>query len=173
MGHVIEAAKSGRAACRTCREPIGKGELRFGEAVQNAFSDNALQWHHLRCAAQKRPHELRATLATFEGEVPDRAGLEALLTEAEANAKPPLPYAERAPNARSKCLGCGEKIEKAALRVAVEQDVQAAGFVTKGTRYLHAACAKAFRDAPALAEVEAHSRGLAEADLAELRAALA
>ncbi len=176
MAHTIETAKSGRAGCRTCRQPIAKGELRFGEEVPNAFSDSggtSYQWHHLRCAAQKKPHQLKETLATFTGEVPDRAALDELIREGEAKAKPAFPYAERSPNARSKCLECGEGIEKGALRVAVEQEVQAAGFMTKGARYLHAACAKSFDLPDMLAKVEAHSRGLSDEDRAELRAAMA
>ena len=54
MAHVIEPAKSGRASCRTCREPIAKGELRLGEEVPNTFSDSGEAthvWHHLACAA--------------------------------------------------------------------------------------------------------------------------
>ena len=39
MAHIIEEAKSGRAGCRTCRKPIAKGELRFGEEVENQFAD--------------------------------------------------------------------------------------------------------------------------------------
>jgi len=57
MAHVIEAAKSGRAACRTCKEPIAKGELRLGEEVPNQFAggETTHVWHHLACAAKKRP----------------------------------------------------------------------------------------------------------------------
>lgn len=48
MPHLIEAAKSGRAKCRKCKEKIEKGELRFGHEVANAFSDSTLQWYHLK-----------------------------------------------------------------------------------------------------------------------------
>ena len=175
MAHVIEAAKSGRSNCRTCRSSIGKGELRFGEETLNAFSDSGgttHQWHHLRCAAQKKPHQVREALATFEGEVPDRAALEATLGEAESKVKPAFPYAERSPSGRSKCISCGEPIEKGALRVAIEQEVQTAGFMTKSARYLHPACApthEAFAEDPELgAKVKKNSRGLSEEELASL-----
>src|SRR5436309_2857186 len=63
MANVIEEAKSGRASCRTCKKPIAKGELRFGEEAPNAFGDEpTLRWHHLTCAAQKLPAELKAAL---------------------------------------------------------------------------------------------------------------
>ena len=54
MPHIIEEAKSGRAGCRTCRKPIAKGELRFGEEVENQFADageTTHRWHHMACAA--------------------------------------------------------------------------------------------------------------------------
>ena len=66
MAHTIEPAKSGRASCRSCRQPIGKGELRFGEDVPNAFSDSgepSYQWHHLACAAEKKPAQFTLALA--------------------------------------------------------------------------------------------------------------
>jgi hypothetical protein len=83
--HVIEAASSGRAGCRGCKEKIAKGELRFGEAAPNRFSDSdepTMRWYHLRCAAEKRPKLLGPVLAAYSGEVPDRAALEATIAEA-------------------------------------------------------------------------------------------
>jgi hypothetical protein len=175
MAHTIEVAKSGRAGCRTCRQNIAKGELRFGEETLNAFSDSggtSFQWHHLKCAAQKKPHQLKEALGAFQGEIPDRAALEQLIGEAELKVKPAFPYVERSPSARSKCLECGEVIEKGVLRVAVEQEVQAAGFTTKGARYLHLGCAKS--QGPDIGEkVLAHSRGLTADETAEIQAAFA
>jgi hypothetical protein len=147
MAHIIEVAKSGRAACRTCRKPIAKGELRFGEEVPNQFgeaSEASYRWHHLKCAAQKHTDELRATLATFDGEVPDREELERIMSEAEAKKPPPFPYADKAPTGRARCQGCGESIPKDALRVAFEREIDRGGMVTKGAGYLHPACAAAY-----------------------------
>ena len=175
MAHVIEPAKTGRAGCRTCRQSIVKGELRFGEEALNAFSDSGgttFLWHHLRCAAQKKPHELKDALTTYAGDVPDREALEQTMREAELKVKPPFPFVERSPSARSKCLECGEPIEKGVLRVAVEQEIQAAGFMTKGAKYLHLPCAKSL-DVPELtAKLLAHSRGLTPDEVAEIEAAL-
>ena len=147
MAHTIEIAKSGRAGCRTCKNPIGKGELRFGEETPSAFGDagdTSYRWHHLKCAAQKLPDELQAALADYLGDVPDRAELETLMAAAVANKPPPFPYADRAPTGRAKCLGCGEAILKAALRVAIERDLERGMAVTKGAGYLHPACAAAY-----------------------------
>ena len=57
MANVIEEAKSSRATCRTCRQKIEKGALRFGEETLNQFDTEggtSYFWHHLPCAAQKR-----------------------------------------------------------------------------------------------------------------------
>ncbi len=147
MAHIIEIAKSGRASCRTCRKPIAKGELRFGEETTNQFGDAgdaAYRWHHLACAAQKLTDELRSALATYEGEVSDRASLEAMMAEAEANKPPPFPYADKAPTGRARCQGCGETIPKGAIRVAFEREIDRGGMVTKGAGYLHPTCAAAY-----------------------------
>lgn len=147
MAHMIEIAKSGRAGCRTCRNPIPKGELRFGEETPNQFGDAgdmSFRWHHMKCAAQKLPTELRGALADFTGDVPDRAELDKLMAEAEANKPPPFPYGDRAPSGRAKCLACGETIPKGALRVAIERDIERGMTVTKGAGYLHPACAAAY-----------------------------
>ena len=147
MAHTIEIAKSGRAGCRTCRNPIAKGDLRFGEETANAFGDAteaSYRWHHMKCAAQKLPDELRSALATYEGDVPERDELERLMAEADAKKPPPFPYADHAPTGRARCQGCGEPIGKGALRVAVERDVERGMAVTKAAGYLHPACAAAY-----------------------------
>jgi poly [ADP-ribose] polymerase len=177
MAHTIEPAKSGRAACRTCRQPIAKGELRFGEEVPNAFSDSgepSYQWHHLPCAATKKPAQLKLALASFTGEVPGRAELEKTIEAAAAKVKPAtFPYAERAPTGRSKCQACEQPIEKGALRVAIEREVDTGSFVTKGAGYLHAACARAHTGDDALMEkIQANSPGLKPEDQEALALAL-
>jgi len=177
MAHTIEIAKSGRATCRSCRVAIAKGELRFGEETPNSFGDagdTTFRWHHVKCAAQKLPDELRTALAAYEGEVPDRDELEKLMTEAEAKKPPPFPYADRAPTGRASCQACGEKIPKDALRVAVERDLERGMTVTKGAGYLHPACAAGYVEEQGGTHAELteglrkNTRGLDEADLARL-----
>ena len=146
MANHIEEAKSGRVSCRTCKKAIGKGELRLGVEVASQFSDATVQWHHLACAAEKLPVELKEGLASYEGDVPDRAALEATMeaTLAKGNAKPGgLPHVDHAPTGRAKCVTCGEPIAKGSLRVAVESEIDTGAMVTKGARYLHPGCAKA------------------------------
>jgi hypothetical protein len=144
MANVIEEAKTGRAACRTCKKPIAKGELRLGVEVQTQFSDTpSLQWHHLPCGAGKLPAELKEALASFDGEVPDRAALDKAMDDAikSGKAKPGgFPHVDLAPTGRAKCLQCEAAIEKGAFRVVVEREVDAGGFARRSAGYLHPKC---------------------------------
>jgi hypothetical protein len=177
MENVIEVAKSGRAACRTCKEKIAKDELRLGEAVPNAFSDGdepSYRWHHLKCAATKKPSVLRSALATYAGDVPDKAELETLMAASKGKEKPStFPYAERAPTGRSTCQGCEEPIAKGELRVAIEREVDAGSFARKSAGYLHPACAPAeVEHDDLLGALKKNSVSLAAADLTALEAEL-
>lgn len=176
MAHIIEEAKSGRAACRTCKAKIDKGVLRFGEEVPNQFSEGpSYQWHHLKCAATKKGAQLKEALAAYSGEVAERAELEQLIEQNKGKSKAgALPFAEKAPTGRSKCLVCEEAIEKGELRLAVEAEIDTGSFVTKGQRYLHPACARDYEDAPddLLELVKKNSVALAPEDLAAIEADL-
>ncbi len=174
MAETIEVAKTGRARCRTCRQPIEKGSLRFGEEQPSAFAEGMQWvWFHLTCAAQKKPAPVRAALAAFGGDVPNRTALEAMLAEADKNATV-FPYAERASTGRSKCLRCSAPIEKGTLRVATEREVDVGGMARAGAGYLHPACATEYLEAEDLMDaLRRNSRGLGEADLAELEQQLA
>jgi poly [ADP-ribose] polymerase len=174
MAEMIEVAKTGRSRCRVCREPIAKGALRFGEEQPSAFSDG-LQWvwHHLECAARKKPVPVRTALAAFQGDVPNRTELEAALAAADESPSV-FPYAERAPTGRSKCLQCREAIEKGALRIATERELELGMSTRPGVGYLHVACAREHLQRDDLAAVlRQNSRGLGEADFAEAESLLA
>ena len=144
MANVIEEAKSGRASCRTCKKTIAKGELRLGVETQTQFSDTpSMQWHHLLCAAQKLPAELKTAMDEYPGNIPNRAEIDKAMEEAykKGNAKPGgFPYVDHAPTGRAKCMQCGEAIEKGTFRVAVEREVDTGSFVTRGAGYLHPKC---------------------------------
>lgn len=144
MANVIEEAKSGRASCRTCKKTIGKGELRLGVEAQNQFSDTpSMQWHHVLCAAQKLPAELKEALAAYAGDVPNRAELDQAMEDAikKGGAKPGgFPFIDRAPTGRAKCMQCEAPIEKGSFRVAVEREVDTGSFQTRSAGYLHPKC---------------------------------
>ena len=148
MANHIEEAKSGRASCRTCKKTIDKGALRLGVEAANAFGDTpSMQWHHVLCAAQKLPAELKEALAAYPGDVPNKDELEKLMAEAYAkgNAKPGgMPYADRAPTGRAKCMQCHEPIAKDSFRVAVEREIEVGASVQSGAGYLHPACVGAY-----------------------------
>ena len=166
MAETIEAAKTGRARCNACRQPIEKGGLRFGEERPSAFGEGMQWfWYHLPCAARKKPAQLRGALAAFDGEVPGRGELDAAIAEAD-QAPSVFPYAEHAPTGRSSCLQCREPIEKAALRVATEREV---GMGRTGAGYLHPRCAGQHLKPEDVAAVVRNSRGLSDADVAELQ----
>jgi poly [ADP-ribose] polymerase len=166
MAETIEVAKTGRARCRICRQAIEKGSLRYGEEQPSAFTDG-LQWvwHHLPCAAKKRPAQVRSALAAYGGEVPDRAALEQALAEADETATV-FPYAERASTGRSTCLHCRQPIAKGSLRVAKERELEMG---RSGAGYLHPPCAaESLEEADLLGALRANSRGLGDADFEEL-----
>ncbi|MBY0549503.1 MAG: hypothetical protein K2W95_19660 [Candidatus Obscuribacterales bacterium] len=174
MGHIIEAAKTGRASCRSCKKTIEKGDLRLGEEVDNPFAggDKTYNWHHLECASLKKGAALKSALETTEMDVPNK---DELLKAASSNAKKEkpanFPYAEMAPTNRSTCLSCGEKIEKGNLRVAIETEVDTGGFMRRGPGYLHPSCVIGHTEADPeemLEKVKANSTSLTDDDGATL-----
>jgi hypothetical protein len=185
MSHKIEVAPTGRASCRGCKQNIAKGVLRFGEEFVNQFSDDkgmSYRYWHLACAATKLANELAPILASYEGEVPDRTALDALVAE---HMRPPFPHAEHAPNGRARCRTCEDTIAKGELRVAFERTFEGPMGPQKGAAYTHARCLKAYlehekergREAPEASElmrqIQAHSAGHAgPEDLSALRGAL-
>ena len=177
MPNVVEIAKSGRASCRGCGEKIAKDAPRFGEETPNMFAEEGgvtYRWWHLACAAKKVPNELRDALATFEGEVPDRAAIDASIAE---HAHPEYPYAERAANGRAKCRVCQQAIGKNELRIGFERVYETGMGLTKTTGWLHARCTMQYKDAQELGagplgeKLRAHSK-LGDSDFAEILAAI-
>lgn len=174
MAHVIEKAKSGRAVCKTCQEPIAQGELRFGEEIPNAFSGRpGVRWHHLRCGADARPAQLQEALAAFTGEVPDREALESRAALALGQTPPTeFPFAERGREEAS-CRHCGRTIAAGALRIAIEHREDHPGWTRLGADHLHPECARPFGlgdEEEAL--IRGHSKGVSPTDLDALSRAL-
>lgn len=180
MANIIEEAKSSRASCRTCREKIEKGTLRFGEETPNTFNPDAgfsYFWHHLLCAAQRKGALLRPVLEAYSGPVPNRAELDAALAAppkaSGSGPKAPYPYAERASTGRSTCLHCAEALGKGDWRVAIEREVDTGTFTRSGPGYLHPGCAvEKTGDTALLEKLKANTPGLSAADVSELGALL-
>jgi hypothetical protein len=172
MPHLIQPASSGRAKCRGCGEPIGAGELRFGESLPNPFADGeTIHWFHLDCAAFKRPEPFLATLEA-QTEPPD--GAERLAAAARFGLAhrrlPRINGAERSPSGRAQCRSCRASIEKGAWRIPLVF-YEDGRFAASG--YIHATCSLAyFETTDVLQRVTHFSRKLSDEDLRDLRAAL-
>lgn len=126
--YLLEAARSSRSKCRTCKRKIEKDKLRLGILFEGPYGTGFL-WHHLTCAAKRRIEDVEAAYeqkAWDDGlEVPDLAELQKLKEKAaEEKAKRKLaPYVELAPSGRAKCKHCDELIEKGETRVALLREV--------------------------------------------------
>jgi Poly(ADP-ribose) polymerase and DNA-Ligase Zn-finger region len=173
MPDTIELATSGRAKCRGCARPIGKGELRFGERHPNAFGDGEMTlWFHLRCAAYKRPEPFLAALASAgPAAIENAVDLEAVAQFGVAHRRVPrINGAERAPTGRARCRSCRELIERGAWRIPLvyfeEPRFEPSGFV-------HAKCSNRYFSTLDLIERIRHfTPALDAADVDDLKMAL-
>jgi hypothetical protein len=186
MAHVIEAASSGRAKCRSCDQPIAKGELRFGERQPNAFGEGEMTlWFHLPCAAYSRPEPFlevqsaapAAGTDAGSGATQSPVANEQLEPLAEAarfgiahRRVPRLHGAERATSGRAHCRSCRELIAKGEWRLPL---VFFEDYRFNPGGYLHARCARDYFETTAILDRVRHfSPELREADLAEIAGAI-
>ena len=146
--YMIEAARSSRAKCRTCKRKIEKGKLRLGILLEGPFGTGYL-WHHLTCAARRRIEDVEAAYAQKASAaglaVPPLSELQALKEKAEqarAERKEP-PYVEWAPSGRSKCKHCDEPIAKGALRVVLAREITFGSQARAAPISVHAGCVSA------------------------------
>jgi hypothetical protein len=138
----IEISPSARATCKGCNKKIEKGILRF------AFTDDFMQqqYYHLECAAKKHGDRLKKVLEEYQGNIPDKNKLMKIISDKPASPAG-YPYAELAKTGRSKCIKCGNVIEKGAIRVAVEREFDSpTGGKMSGAGYLHVECANGYQD---------------------------
>lgn len=171
MAHVIEPASSSRAKCRSCDQPIAKGELRFGERQPNAFGEGEMTlWFHLPCAAYSRPEPFLETQAA----APTDADLGPLAVAArfgiEHRRVPRLHGAERATSGRAHCRSCRELIDKGDWRLPL---VFFEEYRFNPGGYIHARCTREYFETTDLLDRIRHfSPELGEPELAEVAAAL-
>jgi len=144
----IEAARSSRSRCRTCRRKIDKGVLRIGVLLVGPYGTGYL-WHHLNCAAKRQADDVEEAYAQEAWEpgleVPPLEELKVLREKAEEKKKNKklAPYVELAPTDRSKCKHCEEPIAKGDLRVALLREVQFGNQTRSTIVNVHAKCASA------------------------------
>jgi hypothetical protein len=171
VAHVIEAASSGRAKCRSCDQPIAKGELRFGERQPNAFGEGEMTlWFHLPCGAYSRPEPFLEA----QGAAPAATELDRLTAAArfgiEHRRVPRLHGAERATSGRAHCRSCRELIAKGEWRLPL---VFFEDYRFNPGGYLHARCARAYFETTELLDRIRHfSPQLRDPELAEVAAAI-
>jgi len=171
LAHVIEAAKTGRAKCRGCGEPIAAGALRLGERVPNPFGDDGSEttlWFHLACAAFLRPEAFIETAAGTTETIPDRATLEHEAQLGVAHRRlPRATAAGRAPTGRATCRACKQLIEKDAWRLALlyfeDGRLSPSGFI-------HVRCSRDYLETTEIfGRLKHFSPQLTESDLADIR----
>ncbi|MGZ5685650.1 MAG: hypothetical protein ACXWG9_16115 [Usitatibacter sp.] len=172
MPHLFEPAASGRSKCRGCRQPLAKGELRFGERLPNPFGEGEVtHWFHPMCAAWKRPEALLEGLAAAAIEINGRESLENAARLALAQPRlQRVDGAETAPTGQARCRSCKELIERGAWRIRLV-------FHEEGTfspgGYVHLGCREAyFETADILAPLLHFSAALTQDERARLEEAL-
>jgi len=179
--YAIEAARSSRSRCRSCKRKIDKDKLRIGVLLEGPYGTGYL-WHHLTCAAKRRFEDVEAAYAAGafapDLEVPPLEELRKLKEEAEVakQQKREAPWAERAPSGRSRCKHCGEVIEQGAFRVTLLREVRFGNQVRGGPIAVHPRCVAAeLRAEDCMTEVDgfeeavrANTPDLAEEEGAEL-----
>ena len=175
MPHIIERASTGRAKCRACGQPIGKGELRLGERVPNPFAEaegaETTHWFHLTCAAFKRPEPLVEALTATTEAIDDRSTLEAEAALGIAHRRAVrVDAASRAPSGRANCRACRQPIEKDSWRIGLVF-YEDGRFAPSG--FIHLRCAAGYLETTAvLARIRHFSPALTASDLDEIRAGL-
>ena len=132
----VEYAKSGRAACKKCKEKIAKDVIRIAIMVRAwAFDGFQPHWHHFDCFFMKASPE---NIDEIEDFYKLRPGDQDKLKEAvegggvtsskkssgkkggSAGSHPALNKynIQYSPSSRAKCRQCGEKIEKDEIRIS-------------------------------------------------------
>ena len=171
MPHTIEPAKTGRAKCRGCGEPITAGTLRLGERVPNPFGDEGTEttlWFHIACAAFLRPEAFVETIATTTEAIADRATLEHEAQLGVAHRRlPRATSAGRAPTGRATCRSCKQLIEKDHWRLALlyfeDGRLSPSGFI-------HVRCSKEYLETTEIfGRLKHFSPALTDAELGEIR----
>ena len=77
----VELAKTGRAKCKKCQNPIAKNELRLAKLVASPFGDGKMKsWHHIPCIFEVFGRQ-RATTKKIDDPDEDIEGWQELSSE--------------------------------------------------------------------------------------------
>jgi len=151
--YLIEAARSSRSKCRTCKRKIEKDTPRLGILLEGPYGTGYL-WHHLKCAAKRKFEDVEAAYEeeawTEKLELPSLDELRKLKETAEKKKadQKEAPWTERAKSGRSKCKHCDELIEKESFRVILDRTVEFFGQERRGPVNIHPKCVAAELQSP-------------------------
>lgn len=129
---IIEEARSNRSKCRKCYNVIPKGQLRYGEINQINGNYN---WYHLECGVEKGKNFLKA-LNKYPTKILNK---EKLQKTAQKHADKDHPRFEYSLSSRSKCIFCGNNIDKDSLRVCSTENIETTNIKKKV--FTHPKCA--------------------------------
>jgi hypothetical protein len=168
---IFESAPSGRAKCRGCSLAIVRGQLRFGERLENPFAKGEMTaWFHPACAAFKRPEQFLEALAETGENVPDRERLEQAARRSLAHRRlARIDGAEQAPTGAARCRSCGQPIARGSWRIRLVFYQE--GLFSPGG-FVHCACRKAYFEADDILDQVLHfSSRLSDEEREQLRRA--
>ncbi|KAI6661254.1 Poly polymerase 1, partial [Oopsacas minuta] len=153
---LAEYAKSSRAGCKGCKGNIFKDSLRIAEMVQSPHFDGKVpNWYHQSCFFKKKTIKSTADVGGYDSlKWEDQEKIQKKLmsvdgtNSAGAHGKHSVAIdhdyvAEYAKSNRSLCQGCGEKIEKDALRLGHMETSDGVGsrpVFVKSPRWHHVEC---------------------------------
>jgi ribosomal protein L37AE/L43A len=172
MPHTIEPAKTGRAKCRGCGQPIAAGALRIGERVPNPFADEegaeTTLWYHVACAALLRPTVFLEVAPSAPAPIEGEADLAREAALGVAHRRLPRATAvSRAASGRAVCRACKATIAKDAWRIALVF-FEDGRFAPSG--FIHLGCAPGYLEtADVFGRLKHFSPALSDADWAEIR----
>lgn len=173
MLHRFESASSGRSKCRGCGQPIGRGEVRFGECLENPFAEGKqmMLWFHPLCAAYKRPEPFLEALAAEPAVLADGKRLERAARDGVTHRRlPRIDGAEPSPSGQATCRSCRNVIERGSWRIRLAF-FEEGRFAPGG--YVHLDCRSAYFEVDDIVDrVLQFSSGLSDEDREALRRAL-
>ncbi|CAG0896409.1 unnamed protein product [Cyprideis torosa] len=91
LPYIAEYAKSGRAACKSCKDKIDNKELRLGIMVQSPHFDGKIPlWHHMKCFFTKQRPNSEAEFGHFDSlRFEDQEKLKKMIGDAAGLPPPP------------------------------------------------------------------------------------
>ncbi|XP_043286683.1 poly [ADP-ribose] polymerase [Venturia canescens] len=154
----VEYAKSGRARCQGCKNPIDNASLRIAKVVQSPFHDGTIvKWFHPDCFFTKQRPKSTADISNFDSirwedqqmiqkKIEETCGV-AVPTKGKGKKRGATSNAykdytvEYAKSNRSTCVGCEAPIIKGSVRISKKDFESEKGVMLNGIdRWHHLDC---------------------------------